>query len=116
MANVTARDLAKILGISTAAVSMALNGKPGVSTETRNKVLATAAELGYVTPKSRQAEQQAKKIISFVIYTGIGVAEQTTFSNFVMRGAEAVAKDLGYRLLVHYFMPTSRGMSRSGIF
>ena len=103
MADVTARTLANMLGISTAAVSMALNGKPGVSPETRNKVLAAAAELGYATPKSRQAEQQAKNIISFVIFTGIGVAEQTTFSNFVMRGAEAVARELGYRLLVHYF-------------
>jgi LacI family transcriptional regulator len=103
MADVTARDLANMLGISTAAVSMALNGKPGVSTETRNKVLAAAAELGYVTPKSRQAERQTKNIISFVIFSGIGVAEQTTFYNFVMRGAEAIAREHGYRLLVHYF-------------
>ena len=103
MADVTARDLANMLGISTAAVSMALNGKPGVSSETRSKVLAAAAKLGYVTPKSRQSERQAKNIISFVIYAGIGVAEQTTFSTFVMRGAEAVAKSLGYRILVHYF-------------
>lgn len=103
MADVTARDLANMLGISTAAVSMALNGKPGVSSETRSKVLAAAAKLGYVTPKSRQSERQAKNIISFVIYTGIGVAEQTTFSTFVMRGAESVAKSLGYRMLVHYF-------------
>lgn len=103
MADVTARDLANMLGISTAAVSMALNGKPGVSSETRGKVLAAATKLGYVTPKSRQSERQAKNIISFVIYTGIGVAEQTTFSTFVMRGAEAVAKSMGYRMLVHYF-------------
>ncbi len=103
MADVTARDLAGMLGISTAAVSMALNGKPGVSSETRSKVLAAAAKLGYVTPKSRQSERQAKNIISFVIYAGIGVAEQTTFSTFVMRGAESVAKSLGYRILVHYF-------------
>ena len=103
MADVTARDLAIQLGISTAAVSMALNGKPGVSSETRGKVLAAAAKLGYVTPKTRQSERAAKNIISFVIYTGIGVAEQTTFSTFVMRGAESVAKGLGYRILVHYF-------------
>ncbi len=103
MADVTARNLAKLLGISTAAVSMALNGKPGVSSETRSKVLAMAAELGYVTPKSRQIERQAKNIISFVIYTGAGVVEQTTFSSFVMRGAEAAAKQLNYRVLVHYF-------------
>ncbi len=103
MPDITARDLASKLGISAAAVSMALNGKPGVSPETRSKVLAAAAELGYATPKSRQAEQQAKNILSFVIFTGIGVAEQTTFSNFVMRGAEAAAKEHGYRLLLHYF-------------
>ena len=103
MADVTARDLATMLGISTAAVSMALNGKPGVSAETRTKVLTAAAKIGYVTPKSRQSERQAKNIVSFVIYVGVGVAEQTTFSTFVMRGAEAMAKEKGYRILVHYF-------------
>ena len=74
MAEITARDLANMLGISTAAVSMALNGKPGVSSETRTKVLAAATKLGYVTPKSRQSERQAKNIVSFVIYVGVGVA------------------------------------------
>ncbi len=103
MPEITARDIASQLGISTAAVSMALNGKPGVSSETRSKVLAAAAKIGYVTPKTRQSERQAKNIISFVIYVGIGVAEQTTFSTFVLRGAEAAAKNLGYRVLVHYF-------------
>ena len=68
MADITARDLANMLGISTAAVSMALNGKPGVSSETRTMVLAAATKLGYVTPKSRQSERQAKNIVSFVIY------------------------------------------------
>ena len=103
MPEITAKDIAGQLGISTAAVSMALNGKPGVSSETRSKVLAAAAKIGYVTPKTRQSERQAKNIISFVIYVGIGVAEQTTFSTFVLRGAEAAAKSLGYRVLVHYF-------------
>jgi LacI family transcriptional regulator len=103
MADITARDIANKLGISAAAVSMALNGKPGVSSETRDKVFAAAKKLGYTPPKLRHAEQQPKKTIGFVIFTGIGIAEQTTFSSFVMRGAEAIAKDLDYRLLVHYF-------------
>ena len=68
MADITARDLANMLGISTAAVSMALNGKPGVSSETRTKVLAAATKLGYVTPKSRQSERQAKNILENIIY------------------------------------------------
>lgn len=103
MADITARDLAAMLGISTAAVSMALNGKPGVSADTRAKVLAAAAKIGYVTPKARQSERMAKNILTFVIYAGVGVAEQTTFSTFVLRGAEAAAKQKGYRILVQYF-------------
>jgi LacI family transcriptional regulator len=103
MPNTTARDLAAILGISAAAVSMALNGKPGVSDATRAVVLAAAAKYGYTTPKMRRTKQPAQKIIGFVIYSGIGVAEQTTFADFVMRGAQAAAGELGYRLLVHHF-------------
>ena len=37
-------EIAKALGISTAAVSMAVNNKPGVSDETRKKVQAYIAE------------------------------------------------------------------------
>ena len=102
MADVTAKDLAKTLGISAAAVSMALNGKPGVSRETRDKVLSAAAESGYTTPKARQSEKKHNNIISFVIYLGAGVAEQSTFSTFVLRGVEAAAKEQGYRVLIHY--------------
>ena len=43
---VTAKELAAVLGISEAAVSMALNNKPGVSTATRRKVLEEAERRG----------------------------------------------------------------------
>ncbi len=33
------KDIAKALGLSTATVSLAINRKPGVNEETRNKVL-----------------------------------------------------------------------------
>lgn len=42
----TSKELAQILGISPSAVSFALNGKSGVSTETRNKILTAAAKYG----------------------------------------------------------------------
>lgn len=45
--SVTAKELAQKLGISATAVSMALNNKAGVSTETRAKILKAAEELGY---------------------------------------------------------------------
>ena len=43
---VTIFDVAKASGVSSSAVSYALNGKPGVSEGTRAKVLQVAHELG----------------------------------------------------------------------
>ena len=45
--SVTARDIARELGLSPAAVSMALNNRPGVSAATRKLVYDTAEKLGY---------------------------------------------------------------------
>lgn len=100
--NITAKDIAERLGISAAAVSMALNGKSGVSEETRERVMAEAMKSGYNTPRSSRTGAYAKKTISFVIYVGVGVAEQTSFSTFILQGVEAGAKSLGYRVVVHY--------------
>jgi DNA-binding LacI/PurR family transcriptional regulator len=44
---VTISDIARRLAISKASVSYALNGRPGVSAETRRKVLELADELGF---------------------------------------------------------------------
>ena len=43
----TLRDIATIVGVSEAAVSMSLRGRPGVSAETRRRVVETAEALGY---------------------------------------------------------------------
>ncbi len=45
--SITAKELAKKLNLSATAVSMALNGKAGVSTETRDRVLKAAQKYGY---------------------------------------------------------------------
>ena len=45
--SITAKELAKQLGISATAVSMALNNKPGVSTETRQMIIKAAEEAGF---------------------------------------------------------------------
>ena len=44
---ITAKELAARLNLSATAVSMALNGKPGVSTETRALVIREAEKAGY---------------------------------------------------------------------
>ena len=100
MAGVTAKDIAKKLGISTASVSVALNNKPGVSRETRARVLEAARAMGYAPP--RAAEGQT---ICFVIYLdeAVGIAQESNFYTFVLQGVEAAAKELGYRVLIRYF-------------
>ncbi|MFO8034961.1 MAG: LacI family DNA-binding transcriptional regulator [Candidatus Bipolaricaulota bacterium] len=43
----TIGDVAREAGVSRAAVSLALNGKPGVAADTRRRVVETATRLGY---------------------------------------------------------------------
>ena len=42
---ITAKQIAEKLNISTAAVSMALNNKPGVSVAMRHKIIDVATEM-----------------------------------------------------------------------
>ena len=56
------KDIAKELSISTTAVSLALNNKPGVSDETRQKVLEMvrrSAEKTFNTYEHKQDQQKA---------------------------------------------------------
>ena len=101
MANITAKDIAEKLGISTASVSVALNGKPGVSQATREKILAVAASMGYSLPKASSGDS---RLVCFLLYAdpAVAVAQESSFSTFVLKGVEDTAKELGYRVLIRY--------------
>lgn len=105
MSNITAKDIALKLGISTASVSVALNGKPGVSQTTRERILTAAEEMGYSLPKNHEEEN---KTICFLIYMDdtVGIVQESSFSTFVLKGVEMAAKELGYQVLVRHFVPT----------
>ncbi len=45
--NITIKDVARELGVSYSSISRALNGKEGVSKETRQKILEAAERMGY---------------------------------------------------------------------
>lgn len=100
---ITAKDLAQALNISPAAVSLALNNKPGVSDETRAKVWAAAREAGY-TAFRQDSEKSFSMCLQYVIYVKFGsVVRETTFHSIVMRGIEAQCKKLGYGMRFSYF-------------
>ena len=103
MAAVTAKDIAKKLGLSPASVSLALNGKPGVSENTRALVLEAAMQMGYVKAENA-AGTPPQRTVCFIRYAGpiVGIAEHTSFSSFVFQGVEARAAELGYNTQVRY--------------
>jgi DNA-binding LacI/PurR family transcriptional regulator len=57
---VTISDIAKRAGVSKGAVSLALNGRPGVSDETRARILAIVKELGWSPNRAARSLSAAK--------------------------------------------------------
>ncbi len=103
MPNITAKIIADMLGISPAAVSFALNNKPGVSAKTRELILEKARSLGYVTT-SKQSSQVVTKTICYLVVVGelTSVLEHSTFSTLVLQGLEKTAAAAGFATTVRY--------------
>lgn len=101
---VSAKHIAEKLGISTTTVSLILNNKPGVSEETRRKVLEAAAQMGY---KKRGSIEKAKTpSLQFVIYKKHGnVVSDTPFFSELSEGIGSRAQKHKYSLNIVYFYP-----------
>ncbi|TWF38784.1 LacI family transcriptional regulator [Chitinophaga polysaccharea] len=97
MENVTIRMLAERLQLSTATISKALNNSHEISEETRQRVLALAAELNYVpNPYASSLRKKASNTIAVVIPE---VAD--SFFAEAINGIEAVAQEKGYHVLIY---------------
>lgn len=97
------KDIADELNISTATVSLVLNNKPGISEETRQKVLKLVEEKGYTTNLLSKPALKNNRNIRFVIYKKHGqVVSETPFFSALMEGIDQEARDEGYNLLVSY--------------
>jgi DNA-binding LacI/PurR family transcriptional regulator len=101
------KDIANELGISPATVSLVLNNKPGISDETRQKVLKLVEEKGYVTNLLSKPALKNQRNIRFVIYKKHGkVVSDTPFFSALMEGIEQEAREEGYNILVSYLNET----------
>jgi LacI family transcriptional regulator len=103
----TIRDVAHKLNLSITTVSRALDGYPDVSAATREKVVQTAREMGYVPNRAaRQLRRQRSDTIGYIIpASGNGFAD-AFFSEFIAGlGDEASANN--FDLLVSTAAPNS---------
>lgn len=99
---ITAKELAKRLNLSEAAVSMALNNKPGVSTETRKRIIEYARNEGYdFTRKS--SSKAASGNINVIIYRKHGaVVTDTPFFSSLLDGINNEYKISHYHINMVY--------------
>ncbi len=104
---VTAKDLAKKLNLSEAAVSMALNHKPGVSTKTRQRVLQTAEEMGFDLTKRTEAVKKPpvrQGTVTLIIYKKHGaIVTDSPFFSQLTEGIQQGCKQADYSLNICYF-------------
>lgn len=100
--SINAKELAEILGISAAAVSMALRNKPGVSTETRKRVLEAADKHGYDFSKSVKTRTPSRHI-TFILYKRQGaIVGDTPFFSALSEGIEHACSESDFKLHILY--------------
>ncbi len=96
MGFVTLKNIAKIAGVSVNTVSRALNGKPDVNENTRQRVLEVARKLGYVPNRSALSLKKQKTHI-------VGVIIEDNANPFwaeVLKGVESAAKKYEYHVIL----------------
>ncbi|MBB6637779.1 LacI family DNA-binding transcriptional regulator [Cohnella thailandensis] len=98
-------DIARLANVSKSAVSLALNGKPGVGPETRDKILKIAQDTGYVQRSQVHAQQvyRTNRFLRLVALTNSGIVldefEKQPFFTELIRHIEDQCSSNGYSLL-----------------
>ena len=102
------KDIASYTGVSSAAVSLAINNRPGVSTETRRRVHEAVKKLGY-EKRSGSARNlgfagppEALKSIGFYAF-GVQAALGHSYYGAILSGASAATRDWNIRLSFEAF-------------
>lgn len=98
---VTMKDIARQVGVSVNAVSLALNNRAGVGDETRKEILNLAEKMGYLEQSSKYIQIYSSKNICVLL-------EYRFFRDFqfygrVLLGIEEEAKKSGYNVFINSF-------------
>jgi LacI family transcriptional regulator len=94
----TMNDVARVAGVSSASVSYALTGAPGVSDELRERIRAIANELGYRPSLVAQGLKTGRARSIGLLLADIS----NPFYTEIAAGAVDVAGDEGYEVLISH--------------
>jgi DNA-binding LacI/PurR family transcriptional regulator len=98
---VTIADIARELGISKAAVSYALTGRPGVGADTPQRVLTAAETMGWYPSSSARARTGARAgVVGLVLSRPPELLTFETFFVHLLAGLEKVLNERGSSLLL----------------
>lgn len=105
-----AKELAGLLGVSPATISLVLNHKAGLSEKTRKELSEKICDMGlqYMFAQGMDGEKDdtigdacISENIGFIIYSRSGeLMEQSPFFPLILSGVEQTARQHGYRILV----------------
>lgn len=89
MSRPTIADIAHAAGVSSTAVSFALNGRPGLAPATRERIKAVADEMGWVPSAAARALSTSRvNALGLVITTSFEVIPADTFYLHLITGIE----------------------------
>lgn len=94
-------DVARAAGVSKGAVSFALNNRPGVARDTRERILTVAREMGW-TPSSRARALSVSRALAvgLVIARSPETLRADPFFPSFIAGLESVLSERGHALLL----------------
>ena len=101
MARPTITDVAPAAGVSKGAVSFALNDRPGVSPDTRQRILEVADELGWTpSPRARALSVSKALAVGLVVARPPEMLRADAFFPAFIAGLETVLSERGHALLL----------------
>lgn len=100
---VRVRDIAQHAGVSPGAVSRALNHRPGLGEETRQRILQTAQDLGY--DFSRLHDEKIKKVL-FILHRQHNTTSAMNFYSPVLLAVEDACRERNIALSFLAMGPT----------
>lgn len=94
-------DVARAAGVSRGAVSLALNGRPGVAQATRERILRAAAEIGFRPhPAARALAGARVGALGLIVTRDADLIGSDPFFAHFLAGVESVLTEEGYALLL----------------